>query len=127
MGQRIISSHVRSPLCKPQCITDLQLHRCLLHHMCPLGRIVHLCCSINFRPSVHSIFLSAGQKWKEMRNTLSPAFTSSKMKFLFTLVSETGQQLSSHLEDCLRKQQATAEHKSVSQYLYLMCDYSIRI
>ncbi|GFG34391.1 hypothetical protein Cfor_10820 [Coptotermes formosanus] len=40
-----------------------------------------------------------GQKWKDMRSTLSPAFTSSKMKMLFTLMSETSKQLTSHLEN----------------------------
>lgn len=52
-----------------------------------------------------------GQKWKDMRSTLSPAFTSSKMKMLFTLISETSKQLTSHLEKRLREQQAAAEHK----------------
>ena len=60
--------------------------------------------------------LSTGQKWKDMRSTLSPAFTSSKMKMLFTLMSETSKQLTIHLENCLREQEAAAEHKSVSYY-----------
>jgi hypothetical protein len=48
-----------------------------------------------------------------MRRTLSPAFTSSKMKMLFTLMSETSKQLITHLENCLREQEAAAEHKPV--------------
>ena len=60
---------------------------------------------------------SAGQKWKDMRSTLSPAFTSSKMKMLFTLMSETSKQLTIHLENCLREQEAAAEHKPVSYYV----------
>lgn len=58
--------------------------------------------------------LLTGQKWKDMRSTLSPAFTSSKMKMLFTLMSETSKQLTSHLENRLKEQQAAAEHKPVS-------------
>ncbi|KAJ3645286.1 hypothetical protein Zmor_022952 [Zophobas morio] len=34
-----------------------------------------------------------GKKWREMRTTLSPAFTSSKMKFMFSLISKSGEQL----------------------------------
>ncbi|XP_063916556.1 cytochrome P450 9e2-like [Zophobas morio] len=34
----------------------------------------------------------SGKKWHEMRTTLSPAFTSSKMKYMFTLISQSGEQ-----------------------------------
>ncbi|KAJ4428844.1 hypothetical protein ANN_25837 [Periplaneta americana] len=40
-----------------------------------------------------------GQRWKEMRATLSPAFTSSKMKTMFVLVSECCQQFVQYLEE----------------------------
>lgn len=36
------------------------------------------------------------QKWRDMRSTLSPAFTSSKMKFMFSLIDKTGQQFTNH-------------------------------
>ncbi|KAJ9573565.1 hypothetical protein L9F63_009050 [Diploptera punctata] len=39
------------------------------------------------------LFSLQGHKWKHMRSTLSPAFTSSKMKNMFMLVSECGVQL----------------------------------
>lgn len=32
-----------------------------------------------------------GERWREMRNTLSPSFTASKMKFMFNLVSKCAQ------------------------------------
>lgn len=38
-----------------------------------------------------------GQRWKNMRSTLSPTFTGSKMRILFKLISEMGQQLNNHL------------------------------
>jgi cytochrome P450 len=60
--------------------------------------------------------LSTGQKWKDMRSTLTPAFTSSKMKMLFTLMSETSKQLTVYLENRLREQESAAEHKPVSYY-----------
>ncbi|KAJ9573564.1 hypothetical protein L9F63_009049 [Diploptera punctata] len=47
------------------------------------------------------LFSLQGQKWKHMRSTLSPAFTSSKMKNMFVLVSECGVQLSDFLHQCL--------------------------
>ncbi|KAJ3645281.1 hypothetical protein Zmor_022947 [Zophobas morio] len=39
-----------------------------------------------------NIFALNGKKWREMRATLSPAFTSSKIKYMFTLISQTGEQ-----------------------------------
>ncbi|XP_069676316.1 cytochrome P450 9e2-like isoform X2 [Periplaneta americana] len=46
------------------------------------------------------IFNLQGQQWKDMRSTLSPAFTSSKMKMMFVLVTECGKQLVDFLENC---------------------------
>ncbi|XP_063916588.1 cytochrome P450 9e2-like [Zophobas morio] len=39
-----------------------------------------------------NLFALSGKKWREMRTTLSPAFTSSKMKYMFTLISQSGEQ-----------------------------------
>lgn len=44
------------------------------------------------------------QLWKDMRNTLSPVFTSSKMKTMFTLVNQCGEQLTSHLDSMIKNQ-----------------------
>lgn len=43
-----------------------------------------------------NLFSLTGPKWKDMRSTLSPAFTSSKMKFIFSLISQTGKQFSNY-------------------------------
>ncbi|KAF5300651.1 hypothetical protein FQA39_LY11112 [Lamprigera yunnana] len=40
-----------------------------------------------------------GQKWKDMRATLSPTFTSSKMKFMFNVVSECALQFTKHFKE----------------------------
>ncbi|PSN49030.1 hypothetical protein C0J52_09647 [Blattella germanica] len=41
----------------------------------------------------------AGKRWRDMRATLSPAFTSSKMKTMFVLVSDVCTQVVNHLDD----------------------------
>ncbi|XP_044253641.1 cytochrome P450 9e2-like isoform X2 [Tribolium madens] len=38
-----------------------------------------------------NLFALNNQKWRDMRSTLSPAFTGSKMKFMFPLISETAE------------------------------------
>ncbi|XP_069676201.1 cytochrome P450 9e2-like [Periplaneta americana] len=48
------------------------------------------------------LFNLEGQKWKDMRSTLSPAFTSSKMKTMFTLIIECGEQLGDFLKTCIK-------------------------
>nr|XP_029731420.1 probable cytochrome P450 9f2 isoform X1 [Aedes albopictus] len=41
----------------------------------------------------NSLFALRGQKWRDMRSTLSPAFTGSKMRHMFELVDECGKSL----------------------------------
>lgn len=49
----------------------------------------------------NSVFLMKGQKWRDMRATLSPAFTSSKMKLMYQLIIENAEQMSEFLtENC---------------------------
>lgn len=38
----------------------------------------------------HHNFFSSGQKWKDMRATMSPAFTSSKMRVMIPFMAEAG-------------------------------------
>lgn len=42
-----------------------------------------------------------GEKWREMRSTLTPAFTASKMKKMFTLVTDCAKQLVEHINNIL--------------------------
>ncbi|KAJ4428808.1 hypothetical protein ANN_25801, partial [Periplaneta americana] len=49
---------------------------------------------------------SIGRRWRDMRSTLSPAFTSSKMKNMFVLMSECCQQLVNFLDQCYQKPHA---------------------
>ncbi|KXJ73267.1 hypothetical protein RP20_CCG016130 [Aedes albopictus] len=45
----------------------------------------------------NSLFALRGQKWRDMRATLSPAFTGSKMRHMFELVAECGQSMAAFL------------------------------
>nr|ARN17942.1 cytochrome P450-19 [Cephus cinctus] len=44
-----------------------------------------------------NIFSLRGERWKEMRATLSPSFTASKMKFMFELISKTSKDFVTYL------------------------------
>ncbi|XP_023717578.1 cytochrome P450 9e2-like [Cryptotermes secundus] len=55
------------------------------------------------------LFSLKGQRWKDMRSTLSPAFTSSKMKNMFVLIKECGKQLTDFLEKCIKDRNMTIE------------------
>jgi len=46
-----------------------------------------------------NIFSLRGDRWREMRNTLSPSFTASKMKFMFDLVSKCSRDFINYLID----------------------------
>ncbi|XP_067005886.2 cytochrome P450 9e2 [Anabrus simplex] len=51
-----------------------------------------------------SLFGLQDKRWRDMRSTLSPAFTSSKMKAMFLLISECGRQTREYLEERCREQ-----------------------
>ncbi|XP_055529185.1 probable cytochrome P450 9f2 [Wyeomyia smithii] len=51
----------------------------------------------------NSLFAMRGQKWREMRATLSPAFTGSKMRQMFQLVASTAQSLTAFFTAEARK------------------------
>ncbi|XP_023721087.1 cytochrome P450 9e2 isoform X3 [Cryptotermes secundus] len=51
------------------------------------------------------LFALKGQRWRDMRATLSPAFTSSKMKTMFVLLSECCQNFVHFLEQCYQQTQ----------------------
>lgn len=47
----------------------------------------------------HSLIQLDGEKWKEMRSTLSPAYIGNKMRGMFELIREIAQQASHHLKE----------------------------
>ncbi|XP_012347836.1 cytochrome P450 9e2-like isoform X3 [Apis florea] len=46
-----------------------------------------------------NVFSLKGDRWREMRNTLSPSFTASKMRFMFELVSNCSEEFVRYLYD----------------------------
>ncbi|XP_077285887.1 putative cytochrome P450 6a14 [Arctopsyche grandis] len=50
------------------------------------------------QPLAHHLFNLTGAKWKGIRNKLTPAFTSSKMKYMFETMAVCGEELSKYLE-----------------------------
>uniref|UniRef100_A0A1L8E4F1 Putative cytochrome n=1 Tax=Nyssomyia neivai TaxID=330878 RepID=A0A1L8E4F1_9DIPT len=49
-------------------------------------------------PLSASLFAITGHKWKTMRSTLSPTFTSGKLKNMFPTIKETATELENHIE-----------------------------
>ncbi|XP_031624489.1 probable cytochrome P450 9f2 [Contarinia nasturtii] len=51
----------------------------------------------------NSLFLMSGEKWRQMRATLSPAFTGSKMRQMFELVAECADDVVKHFLEKVEK------------------------
>ncbi|XP_052900076.1 cytochrome P450 9e2-like [Anopheles moucheti] len=56
----------------------------------------------------NSLVALRGQKWRDMRATLSPAFTGSKMRLMFELVAECGQTMVAHFRSEEQKARAAS-------------------
>ncbi|OAD56181.1 Cytochrome P450 9e2 [Eufriesea mexicana] len=57
-------------------------------------------------------FALRGDRWKEVRNILSPAFTSSKMKLMFVLMNDCAKEYGNYLAN-LQEDEATMDLKNV--------------
>lgn len=66
-----------------------------------------------------SLFLMKGEKWRDMRATLSPAFTGSKMRQMFELVSECADDMAKHFQ-----KQASSGQKVVYEMKDLFSRYT---
>ncbi|XP_066992166.2 cytochrome P450 9e2 [Anabrus simplex] len=51
-----------------------------------------------------NLFFLRGEKWRDLRSTLSPAFTSSKMRNMFVFIDGCGQQLADYLQSEIDKE-----------------------
>jgi cytochrome P450 len=61
-----------------------------------------------------------------MRSTLSPAFTSSKMKTMFVLVTQCCQQLVDFLEQCYQKPPEEAGDMQKGKFVLLPRNFCVR-
>ncbi|XP_049951757.1 cytochrome P450 9e2-like [Schistocerca serialis cubense] len=59
------------------------------------------------------LFLMKGKEWHEMRTTLSPAFTSKKMRNMFLLIAEIGQQVVEYITKECDKVKVSSGEKQV--------------
>lgn len=59
-------------------------------------RDVH--CNEDYDPLSGTLFAVSGQKWKNLRGKLSPAFTSGKLKAMFSTLLDCGSTLQCHLD-----------------------------
>lgn len=62
------------------------------------------------------MFAIEGQKWKTLRNKLSPTFTSGRIKMTFPLVVEVCKQFCDHLEEVVQGVNEVEMHDLLSRY-----------
>lgn len=60
-------------------------------------------CNENYDPMTGNLFALPFHKWKNLRSKLTPTFTSSKLKSMFTTLLDCGKNLQSHLDSLLNK------------------------
>ncbi|KAB0794243.1 hypothetical protein PPYR_13863 [Photinus pyralis] len=60
-----------------------------------------------------NLFSLKGERWKEMRATLSPSFTSSKMKAMFNIMSECAERFVNHFRVEGSEDTVTVEFKDI--------------
>lgn len=83
-------------------VRDTELiHRILIkdfQHFVDRG--VH--CDEDYDPLSAHLFAMTGQKWKKLRSKLTPAFTSGKLKAMFTTMVECGSSFQKHIDDLVK-------------------------
>lgn len=66
-----------------------------------VDRGVH--CDEDYDPLSAHLFAMTGQKWKNLRSKLSPAFTSGKLKAMFSTLVECGFALQKHIDSSIAR------------------------
>lgn len=80
----------------------------------------------------NSLFMLRGKRWRDMRATLSPAFTGSKMRQMFDLVSECGEDMAKYfLKEANAKRKIEWEMKDLfSRYtndVIASCAFGLKV
>ncbi|KAH9645247.1 hypothetical protein HF086_012125, partial [Spodoptera exigua] len=60
-----------------------------------------------------NLFSLRGQEWKDMRSTLSPAFTSSKMRLMVPFMVEVGDQMMRSLHKIIKESKSKLTHEDI--------------
>jgi len=67
-------------------------------------------------PLTGHLFLLGGSKWRNLRVKLSPTFTSGKMKMMFQILVDCGQELGSILEKCASNEEVIEIKDILARY-----------
>lgn len=79
-------------------ITDLDLVRTVLTKDFGSFHDRGMFCDEKIDPLSGHLFLLPGKKWRNLRVKLTPTFTSGKIKQMFMVLKECGEQFAKHLE-----------------------------
>lgn len=60
-------------------------------------------CNVKTDPLSGHLFFLSGKKWRNLRVKLTPTFTSGKIKQMFTILKESGEQFANSLESYAEK------------------------
>ncbi|XP_012527388.1 cytochrome P450 6k1 isoform X2 [Monomorium pharaonis] len=79
-------------------ITDLELIRTVLTKEFKSFHDRGMFCNEIVDPLSGNLFFMSGKRWKNMRVKMTPTFTSGKIKQMFSILKECGEELAKHLE-----------------------------
>ncbi|XP_011701012.1 PREDICTED: probable cytochrome P450 6a20 isoform X1 [Wasmannia auropunctata] len=83
-------------------------------------------CNEKIDPLSNHLFFISGKKWKNMRIKMTPTFTSAKIKQMFSLIKECGDELANYLEskaqmkDSVEMKDMAARHDFLNLLIQLM-------
>ncbi|XP_011164433.3 probable cytochrome P450 6a14 isoform X2 [Solenopsis invicta] len=80
-------------------IADLDLIRTVLTKEFQSFHDRGMYCNEKIDPLTGNLFLMPGKRWRNMRVKMTPTFTSGKIKQMFAIMKECGEELAKHLEN----------------------------